>query len=79
MSAQGILIWAQVVGIVVQIISPRRWGVLFPSGNVVNVVVNKYLFCFALQMRRSCISLEQKQKSNLKLTLIDVNCLKNAP
>ena len=40
-------------------------------------------FCFALQMRRSCISLEQKQKSNLKLTLIDdlidVNCLKNAP
>jgi hypothetical protein len=35
MSAQGILIWAQVVGIVVQIISPRRWGVLFPSGNVV--------------------------------------------
>ena len=55
------LIGAQVVGIVVQIISPCRGGVLFPSGNVVNVVVNKYLFCFTLQMRHSCISLEQKQ------------------
>ena len=33
------LIGAQVVGIVVQIISPCRGGVLFPSGNVVNVVV----------------------------------------
>ena len=31
-----------------------------------------YQFCFALQMRHSCISLEQKQKSNLELTLIDV-------
>ena len=40
-------------------------------------------FCFALQMRLCCISLKQKQKSNLELTLIDdlidVNCLKNAP